>query len=87
LAAARWNDDARCLRDGKTRQQNCGADSREVKTARIWMTAGLIATGALGVVATLLLLPARQDADRRSEASARCGVGPGELGIACAVRF
>jgi hypothetical protein len=86
-AAARWNDDARCLRDGETRQQNCGADSRAVTTARTWMTAGLVATGALGVAATLLLLPARQDADHRSDTSARCGIGPGELGVECAVGF
>jgi hypothetical protein len=89
-AAARWNDDATCLRDGKTRGQNCAADSHAAKVARTWTAAGLITTAALGAAAVLLLWPAVHEPhdDRAAGAStAACGVGPGDLGVACVVRF
>lgn len=81
-AAARWNDDERCLRDGGTREKNCGADQDTAKTARTWATAGLIATGVFGAAATLLLWP-RQQHSERSTGRMQCVVAG--VGVACAM--
>lgn len=81
-AAERWNDDNRCLLDGGTREQNCGADQDTAKTARTWATAGLITTGVLAAAATILLWP-RQQHSERSTARSQCFVAG--IGLACTV--
>jgi hypothetical protein len=86
-AAERWNDDARCLANDMTRQENCGSDQHTTKVARTWTTAGLITTGVFAVATTVLLWPVESDDRPRNTAKLRCGAGPGELGVACAVVF
>ena len=86
-AADRWNDDARCLANDRSRQENCGADQHTAKVARTWMTAGLITTGVFAVATTVLLWPVESDEAPRNTAGLRCGAGPGEVGVACAVGF
>ncbi|HKU44901.1 MAG TPA: hypothetical protein VJR89_42370 [Polyangiales bacterium] len=83
-AAAHWNDDERCLRDGNTREQNCGEYEDTTETARTWTTVGLVATGVFGSAAALLLWP-RQEQTEHARAGAKCDVTG--TGVACAVRF
>ena len=83
-AAERWNDDNRCLRNGGTRAENCGADEDTAKAARTWTTAGLIATGVFGATATILLWPGQQRSERAAT-RAQCVVAG--VGLACALRL
>lgn len=86
-AADRWNDDARCLANGKTREQNCASEQHTAKVARTWTSVGLISAGVFAVATTVLLWPVESDEKPRSTAKLRCGGGPGELGLTCALAF
>lgn len=87
-AAERWNDDARCLTGGQSRETNCADDRRTAETARWLSIAGFAAGGALLVAATTLLVVSSgaEHGGAPSRAPLSCGPGPG-LGLACAGRF
>jgi tetratricopeptide (TPR) repeat protein len=86
VAATHWNDDTRCLRDNLSRDQNCHSAAQTAKLARTWTTVGLLIAAAGGIAASVLLWPV-SDEQAPSQTAARCSDGPGEIGIACSVRF
>jgi hypothetical protein len=83
-AASRWNDDARCLRDGKTRAENCNRDKDAAESGRLWTGIGIGAVVVFGATATVLLWPSGEGERERAFG---CSVGPGDLGAACTARF
>lgn len=92
-AAARWNDDARCLSASLTRDQICGADREE---AEAWesVTLAALVGGSVAVGAGLVILMVGLDqVSKSSRTAARCvptglSTGPASglstgLGLAC----
>lgn len=84
-AAGRWNDDARCLAGGRTREENCSDDRATASTAHDLMIAGYAAGGVLAVGAVVLFVasPSRERAVETPRVS--FGVGPG--GVTVGGRF
>lgn len=83
-AAERWNDDARCLSGGRTREERCGDERRAVATTHDLMVAGYVAGGVLSVGAAVLFL-ASPSRERAAEPRVSFGIGPG--GVAVGGRF
>lgn len=80
-AVGRWNDDA-CLAGGRTRQQNCGDEESRAVSAGAVSIGGFVVGAALAVTSAVIFATAPS---RRGRDVARfgCGVGPGDLGVAC----
>lgn len=77
-AAARWNDDARCLGNGRTREQNCGSERELVGTADSLMIAGYVAGGVLALSAVVAFATAPH---ARAESRVSLDVGPGGVSV------
>jgi hypothetical protein len=79
-AATRWNDDA-CLREDRSRGDNCLEDLTDGRAAEAVSVAGFVAGGALTILAALLWATAPS---RPVEGLAvRCGPAPGAPGLSC----
>ena len=78
-AAARWNDDARCLGGGRTREQNCAASRERVELMQTLMIAGYTAGAvlALSAVVAFAVAPSRH--------AVQVGLHPG--GVSLSGRF
>lgn len=86
-AVARFNDNARCLRDnGMTRAQNCADDRATVDTATALGWTGIAVGGALVAISAVLFVSAPRG-ERAVARWLRCGVGPGTVGAACGGTF
>lgn len=74
-AAARWNDDARCLGGGRTREQNCAASRERVELMQTLMIAGYTAGAvlALSAVVAFAIAPSRR--------AVQVGLHPGGLSL------
>lgn len=83
-AADRWNDDARCVGNGLTREQNCGDYRDTAESARVVAVSAAVGAGVLGVMAAVLLATSPRGRDARP-AALRCAPGIG--GVGCALRF
>lgn len=61
-AAARWNDDARCLGGGRTREQNCASSRERVELMQTLMITGYTAGAvlALSAVVAFAVAPSRR---------------------------
>lgn len=81
-AAARWNDDARCLVGGRTREQSCGDDRAMVGTMDSLMIAGFVGGGVLAVSAIVAFAAAPH---ARTESRVSVGIGP--RGLSLGARF
>lgn len=89
-AADRWNDDARCLAGGATREANCSADRKDAEQAQILSTLSFVVGGAfLATGLALVLFTGGSDDDSAaSAASASCAPAFGAVnGVACSGRF
>jgi hypothetical protein len=82
-AAARWNS-SDCLPAGSTREAACGGERETAESMRAVAIAGFAGAGAFAVASAVLFAVSPRRAARSTLA---CGRGPGELGVACAVRF
>lgn len=84
-AADTWNDDAQCLGNHRTREENCGTERESVSTMQGLMLGSFIAGGAFAVGAVVLFLAA----PRATERPVRLGfdVGPGHAGLSFHTRF
>jgi hypothetical protein len=78
-AAARWNDDARCLGGGRTREQNCAASRERVELMQTLMITGYTAGAvlALSAVVAFAVAPSRR--------AVQVGLHPG--GVSLSGRF
>lgn len=85
-AAERWNDDAQCLRPGSTRDAQCSSDGSFARTMSALELTGFIAGGALAAASAALFFVSMPSAGAPRTALS-CGVGPGDLGVACGARF
>lgn len=74
-AAARWNDDARCLGGGRTREQNCAASRERVELTQNLMIAGYAAGAVLAVSAVVAFAVAP------SRRAVQVGLHPGGLSL------
>lgn len=88
-AASSYNDDASCPGDGAPNQPS-RCDDR-LSSVRSWRTASIVGFGvggAIGITSIVLLVTA-PSASRASASAATwaCGGGPGDVGVACRVRF
>ena len=83
--AEHWNDDARCLRTGQTREEVCGGERAASERAETAMLLGAAATGVFmgGAVLTVVL----GDASSQSEPPPAIACGLDGLGATCAARF
>jgi tetratricopeptide (TPR) repeat protein len=84
-AATRWNSDD-CLDYSRSRSANCHDERDDVETAETLMAVGVVSSVVFGAIAAWLFLSASSESDQAASA-ARCGAGPGALGLACDVRF
>ena len=75
-AAARWNDDARCLVGVRTREERCSDDRDAVSTAHDVMVGGYVAGGVLAVGAAVLFLVSPSTRERAAEPRVTVAVGP-----------
>lgn len=80
-AAERWNDDARCLAGGRTREQNCGDDRALVSTAHDLMIGGYVAGGVLAVGAAVLFLASPSSRESAAAPRVSFGIGPGSVSV------
>ncbi|MFO0625531.1 MAG: PEGA domain-containing protein [Polyangiales bacterium] len=78
-AASRWNDDARCLGGGRTREQNCASSRQQVELMQSLMIAGYAAGAVLAVSAVVAFAVAP------SRRAVQVGLHPG--GISLSGRF
>lgn len=85
-AAENWNDDSRCLVNGRTREQNCAGERDTVSTANGLMIAGFAVGGAFAVGATVLFL-ASPSSSRERRVSVSFDLGPGRAGVGLSARF
>ncbi len=83
-AAARWNDDALCLRGGRTREQNCARHRDEALTAQNLMIAGFAVGGTLAIGVVLLFATAPSRGERPVVGVT---VGNGNVGATLGGRF
>ncbi len=83
-AADRWNDDARCLRPGLTREQVCGDEASTARTMNALGVVGLVGGVALAATSVALFVTSGR---ARSPAALACGPSFGAPGVACAARF
>lgn len=74
-AAARWNDDARCLGGGRTREQNCAASRERVELMQTLMITGYTAGAVLAVSAVVAFAVAP------SRRAVQVGLHPGGLSL------
>lgn len=84
-----WNDDNVCfLPNGRTREQNCTDAWSTIQIAGpvAWVGFGMAAAFAVTSVTLFATMPAEPRAGGTT-AALRCGLGPGELGIACGGAF
>jgi hypothetical protein len=80
--AETWNSDA-CLRDGRTRDENCADERAAGSSAETWSIVGVAAGGVLAVGGAALLLVAPSS----SSTALRCAPGGASPSVQCAVRF
>lgn len=73
-----WNDDARCLVGGRTREQNCSPSRERAELMQTLMIAGFTA-GAVLAVSAAIALPLAPS--RRSDAALSVGLHPGGLSL------
>jgi hypothetical protein len=90
--ASRWNDDSHCLPpDGRTRQETCAGERSGADVTQALAIAGYVGGGVLLVTGAVLLwgVGRRGESHRAGSQTAalRFGPGPGDLGLACTVRF
>ncbi|MEZ4408847.1 MAG: PEGA domain-containing protein [Polyangiales bacterium] len=85
-AAENWNDDARCLVNGRTREQNCASERDTVSTANGLMIAGFAVGGAFAVGATVLFL-ASPSSSRERPVRVTFDLGPGRAGLGLSASF
>lgn len=78
-ASARWNDDARCLGGGRTREQNCAASRQQAELMQSLMIAGYTAGAVLAVSAVVAF------AVSPSRRAVQVGLHPG--GVSLSGRF
>jgi hypothetical protein len=81
-AADRWNDDARCLVGGRTREQSCGDERSTVATTQNLVVAGYVAGAVLAVGATVLFVASPASRERASESRITVGIGPAQVSLA-----
>ncbi|MET0391272.1 MAG: hypothetical protein ABW321_35190 [Polyangiales bacterium] len=84
VAAERWNDDTRCLRDGRTRSENCAGDEASANRARTWTAITLITTAVGAATGAYLFMSAEGPP---AAFSTRCGPGQSEVSVACTLTF
>jgi hypothetical protein len=87
-AAARWNDDARCLPpSGASRAQTCGADRQSAETWQSVAIASTVIAGA-AVVTGVALIIASPRVEERSPSRVACNVAPSMYGaqVFCGLR-
>jgi hypothetical protein len=82
-AADRWNDPT-CLRNDRTRAENCASDRDALETAGAVSVASFVVGGALAVTATVLWLTAPTARRERTFVCAPDGVA---RGVVCEGRF
>jgi len=89
-AADRWNDDARCLAGGASREMNCSADRKDAEQAQFLSTLSFVVGGAfLATGLALVLFTGGSDDDSAASAAfASCAPAFGVVnGVACSGRF
>lgn len=89
-----YNDDERCLVDGRTRRQNCGSNLDTANTAEALAIAGFVTGGALAATSVVLFIldgnttsPEEGTTASLFNQSIQCTSGVGDLGLACQIRF
>jgi hypothetical protein len=91
--AARWNA-GNCTGPGVTRGEVCASERSAISTnevlAGILYGVGGAAIAAAVVIAIVAPTPTGESASPQGTAepiTVRCGLGPGDLGVACGARF
>jgi tetratricopeptide (TPR) repeat protein len=86
--AVAWNNDAECLVNGMTREQNC-RPLREAVEANQAAAIGVAIGGGVALIggAVLLAIGASSGGASSDQASFGCTSGPGLIGIACGGSF
>jgi hypothetical protein len=82
-AVAQWNSPA-CLRDGASREQNCGDYEATARTSTWLAGAGYVAGGALAITSLVLFV---RSAPRASTTAWAPQCGAGLLSIHCGAAF
>src|SRR5262249_33206652 len=83
---SKYNDDALCLPpNGKTREQNCGAERSAASSAQRASIVGFGAAGVLAVTSIVFFAVAPSKSEPEPIVSAT--VGPGGIGVRCAFGF
>lgn len=77
-AANEWNNDARCLVGGRTREQNCSGSRERVELMQSLMIAGFTGGAVLAVSAVIAFSVAPS---RRTEPTLSVGLHPGGLSV------
>ncbi|MBX2810894.1 MAG: PEGA domain-containing protein [Myxococcales bacterium] len=91
--AARYNDDARCGVGPGTREENCPEIRDSIRTSEMAIGIGFVASGVAASAAIILALiessskPSVAKVELGHSTFARCGQGPGLVGISCGVSF
>jgi hypothetical protein len=80
------NADFECV-FSKPPPARCDALLEKAATRRSWIVAGAIAGGGFAVLSVVFFVLDGAASDRPVAAVGRCGPGPGDLGIACGIRF
>jgi hypothetical protein len=85
-----YNNDSMCLVNGRNRITNCGAEKSAADSAQTISAIGFVAGGAFAVGAVVLFVLSSSDsAEQKMSALDKghggiaCGMGPGDVGIAC----
>jgi hypothetical protein len=84
-AADRWNSDT-CLGYDRPRSAICPDDRDQAAGAERWVAIGLTSGTVLAIASALLFATAPDEIETR-DVTTRCASGPGDLGLACRLRF
>jgi hypothetical protein len=84
---SQWNDDARCLVNGRYRIDNCGDLNNKAVSAESLTWELAAGAGALGLTSLVLLLGSQPDRAPPHRPAVRLLPGPGRVGLACGGTF
>jgi tetratricopeptide (TPR) repeat protein len=79
-----WNDDSQCFpANGAMRRNNCSEAWSGLLAGRAVAVAGFGLAAALGATSLVLFATMPAESATGGRVALRCGLGPGELGVAC----